>query len=44
MVADFIDEHNGFLALSDEEHDSAKALNPRIHKYTRKFLEYGESK
>ena len=25
MVSDFIDEHNGFLALSDEEHDRAKA-------------------
>ena len=44
MVSDFIDEHNGFLALSDEEHDKAKVSNPRIHKYAREFLEYGESK
>ena len=44
MVSDFIDEHNGFLALSDEEHDRAKALNPCIHKYSREFLEYGESR
>ena len=44
MVSDFIDEHNGFLAFSDEEHDRAKALNPRIHKYAREFLEYGESR
>ena len=44
MVSDFIDEHNGFLALTDEEHDAAKVLNPRIHKYARQFLEYGESK
>ena len=43
-MSDFIDEHNGFLALSDEEHDRAKALNPRIHKYDREFLEYGESR
>ena len=21
MVSDFVDEHNGFLALNDEEHD-----------------------
>ena len=44
MVSDFIDEHNGFLALSDEEHDKAKVSNPRIHKYAWEFLEYGESK
>ena len=44
MVSDFVDEHNGFLALSDEEHDAAKASNPRIRKYAREFLEYGESK
>ena len=44
MVSDIIDEHNGFLALSDEEHDRAKALNRRIHKYAREFLEYGESR
>ena len=44
MVSDFIDEHNGFLALSDEEYNREKALNPRIHKYAREFLEYGESR
>ena len=36
MVSDFVDEHSGFLW--------AKTLNPRIHKYTREFLEYGESR
>ena len=44
MVSDFVDEHNGFLALSDAEHDRAKASNPRIHKYAREFLEYGENR
>ena len=44
MVSDFVDEHNGFLALSDEEHDAAKASNPRIRKYAHEFLEYRESK
>ena len=29
-ASDFVDEHYGFLALSDEEHDAAKASNPRI--------------
>ena len=44
MVSDFIDQRNGFLALSDEEYDAAKVSNPRIHKYAREFLEYGESR
>ena len=48
MVSDFVDEHNGFIALSDAlsdaEHDRAKASNPRIHKYAREFLEYGENR
>ena len=44
MVSDFIDEQNGFLALSDEEYESAKATNPCIRKYAREFLEYGESR
>ena len=44
MVSDFIDEHNGFLALSDDEHDAVKASKPHIRKYAREFLEYGESR
>ena len=44
MVSDFVDEHNGFLTLSDAEFDWAKTLNPRIHKYASEFLEYGESR
>ena len=44
MVSDFIDEHNGFLALSDEEYQAAKATNPNIRPYAREFLEYGESR
>ena len=42
MVSDFIDEHNGFLAFNDEEHEKVKALN--LLKYARKFLKYGESR
>ena len=41
MVSDFVDEHNGFLALSDDEYEAAKVTN---RKYARQFLEYGESK
>ena len=41
MGSDFIEEHNGFMALSDKEHQAAKVTNPNI---AREFLEYGESK
>ena len=44
MVSDFIDEHNGFLALTDEEYQAAKVTNPNIRPYARECLEYGESK
>ena len=44
MVSDFINEHNGFLALSDDEYEAAKASNPNIRKYAREFLEYGASR
>lgn len=43
MVSDFIDEQ-GFLALTDEEYEEAKKSDPRISKYAREFLEYGESR
>ena len=44
MVSDFIDEHNGFLAFSNEEYEHAKRVNPNLPKYARVFLEYGESR
>ena len=44
MVSDYIDEHNGFLALTEEEYQAAKDANPAIKPYAREFLEYGESK
>ena len=44
MVSDFVDEHNGFLALSDSEYEWAKVLNPRIRKYAQECFEYRESK
>ena len=42
MVSDFINEHNGFLALSDDEYEGAKPSNPNIYRYAREFLEHGE--
>ena len=44
MISDFIDNHNGFLALTDAEYESAKVSYPNIKKYARDFLEYGENK
>lgn len=37
MIPDFIDTHNGFLALSDVEY-TAKATNPNIKKYEKKMF------
>ena len=44
MVSDFIDEHCGFLALTDEEYECAKAINPFAKKFGRAFLQYGKVK
>ena len=30
MASDFIDEHNGFLALPDDEYEAAKAKHSQI--------------
>ena len=44
MISDFIDEHSGFLSLTDEEYERAKQVNLSAKKYARRFLEYGENK
>ena len=44
MVSDFIDEHEDFLALNDEQYEQAKTKNSRIRKYAREYLEYGEAR
>ena len=44
MVSDFIDELNGYLALTKEEYDHGKVTDPTTHLQAREFLEYGESK
>ena len=44
MVSDFIEEKNGYLALTQEEHDQEKVTNPSVRMYAREFLEYGEAK
>ena len=44
MVSDFIEEHNGYLHLSHEEYERSKQAFPRLKKYARSYLEYGENK
>ena len=44
MVSDFIDQHSGFLRLTDEEHALATAANPDFPKTARTLLEYGADK
>lgn len=41
MVSDFIDEHNGYLRLSDEEYDREKGSHPGLWKEARCFLKIG---
>ena len=41
---DFIHQLHAFLALSDEEYEKAKKLNPNMRKYAHDFLVYGKSK
>lgn len=45
MVSDFIDQHNGFLRLTDEEHAQAvHSLDSSFPKSARVLLEYGADK
>ena len=44
MVSDFVDKHNGFLDLTAEEYEVAKASNPNARMYACAFLEYGENR
>ena len=44
MVSDFVDERNGYLALTNEEFDCVSQANPDITKQACRLLLYGESK
>jgi len=45
MVSDFIDEHNGYLQLTDDELERAKVkYGPDFQREACVLLEYGESK
>ena len=41
MVSDFIEEHGGYLRLSNEEYEAAKDLHPGLWKEARQLLELG---
>jgi len=41
MVSDFIDEHNGFLALTDNEYEEGKEIYPDPQQKARTLLKYG---
>jgi hypothetical protein len=40
-VSDFIDEYNGYLALSDQEYVEARPNHTGLWKNTRFLLKYG---
>ena len=44
MVSDIIDQHRGFLSLTESEHSIATANNPDFPKTARALLEYGVDK
>ena len=44
MVSDFIDEHDGFLRLSEQQHQQAKAVNPNVQQHARVVFEYGSER
>lgn len=41
MVSDFIDEHDGYLCLSEQQYQHAKAMNPNVQQHARVVFEYG---
>ena len=41
MVSDFIDEHNGYLALTDAEYEQGKQTCPDLQQQACKLLKHG---
>ena len=40
MVSDFVEEHGGYLRLSENELDAAAQIDPEFPYEARQFLEY----
>ena len=43
MVSDFINEHNGYLELTDNEYEQAHSSHSGLWKEARYLLKYGSS-
>ena len=41
MVSDFVDEHNGYLRLSNQQYEESRATHPGLQKDARFLLKYG---
>ena len=44
MVSDFVEERNGYLALTDEGFEAGKRSNPNLQQQALTTIEYGESR
>ena len=44
MVSDFVDERQGYLALTEEEYERASQNDSAILKQARQLLAYGENR
>lgn len=42
MVSDFVDEHNGFLMLTEDEYNLAKVTKPTLRRFAQEFLQINE--
>ena len=40
MVSDYVSERDGYLALTENEYQRAKRVDPSIRMYARQLLEY----
>lgn len=38
MISDYIDEHSGFLCLTDQEYERMKETNPSAKKFARQLF------
>ena len=43
-ISDFIEERDGYLALTKEQYDAVKSNIPSVRMYARQHLEYGKSR
>lgn len=44
MMSDFVEEHGGYLCLTDEDHTCLKRIKPGYPQAVQQTLEYGAEK